>query len=52
MLIRPFLKTAVYVAIRDPAGQVPYWLVGTRRPAELAGVIERCRPKDTARGMI
>ena len=52
MLIRPFLKTAVYVAIRDPAGQVPYWLVGTRRPAELATVIERCRPKDTARGMI
>jgi hypothetical protein len=52
MLIRPFLKTAVYVAIRDPAGQVPYWLVGTRRPAELAAVLERCRPKDTARGMI
>jgi len=31
---------------------VPYWLVGTRRPAELAAVIERCRPKDTAREMI
>ena len=47
-LIRPFLKAAVYIAIRDPAGQVPYWLIGTRRPAELAAVIERGRPKDAA----
>ena len=31
-LIRPYLKTAVYVAVRDPAAQVPYWLIGTRRP--------------------
>jgi hypothetical protein len=47
MLLRPFLKRAVYIAVEDPAGQVPYWLVGTRRPAELAAAIERCRPKDT-----
>ena len=47
-LIRPFLKAAVYIAIQDPAGQVPYWLIGTRRPAELAAVIERGRPKDAA----
>jgi Protein of unknown function (DUF3093) len=46
-LIRPFLKAAVYMAIQDPAGQVPYWLIGTRRPAELAAVIERGRPKGT-----
>jgi len=44
-LIRPFLKTAVYIAIQDPAGQVPYWLIGTRRPAELATVLEHGRPK-------
>ncbi len=43
MLIRPFLKQAVYIAVQDPAGQVPYWLVGTRRPAELAAAIERDR---------
>ena len=43
MLIRPFLKEAVYLGIEDPAGQVPYWLIGTRRPAELASVIERGR---------
>ena len=42
-LIRPFLKTAVYIAIQDPAGQVPYWLIGTRRPDDLAAMIERGR---------
>jgi hypothetical protein len=42
-LIRPFLKAAVYLEIDDPDGQVPYWLVGTRRPSELAAVIERGR---------
>lgn len=40
-LIRPFLKAAVYIAIQDPAGQVPYWLIGTRRPDDLAAMIER-----------
>jgi hypothetical protein len=25
------------------ASPVPYWLIGTRRPAELAAAIERCR---------
>jgi Protein of unknown function (DUF3093) len=47
---RPYLKESVFVAV-DPAAQgdsaqhrrVPYWLVGTRRPAELAAAIERCR---------
>jgi hypothetical protein len=47
---RPYLKESVYVAV-DPAAQgdsvhqqrVPYWLVGTRNPAELAAAIERCR---------
>jgi hypothetical protein len=42
-LIRPFLKSAVYLAVEDPGGQVPYWLIGTRRPAELTAVIERGR---------
>jgi hypothetical protein len=41
---RPYLKRSVYLAVNpaaDPA--VPYWLIGTRHPAELAAVIERCR---------
>jgi hypothetical protein len=47
-LIRPFLKAAVYLEIDDPDGQVPYWLVGTRRPGELAAVIERGRTGSAA----
>ena len=41
---RPYLKASVYLPV-DPAFDpaVPYWLIGTRHPAELAAVIERCR---------
>jgi Protein of unknown function (DUF3093) len=41
---RPYLKRSVYLAL-DPVADpsVPYWLIGTRHPAELAAVIERCR---------
>jgi Protein of unknown function (DUF3093) len=39
---RPFLKESVYLAVAPP-GPAPYWLIGTRRPAELAAIIERCR---------
>jgi len=38
---RPYLKQSVYLATGDP--RVPYWLVGTRRPAELAASVEKCR---------
>ena len=41
---RPYLKTSVYLAVDPGTGPaVPYWLIGTRHPAELAAVIERCR---------
>lgn len=43
LMLRPYLKRAVYIAVADPASEVPYWLVGTRRPAELAAAIERSR---------
>jgi Protein of unknown function (DUF3093) len=44
MLIRPYLRYAVYVEVtgKDPAS--PYWLLQTRHPAELAAAIERSRP--------
>jgi Protein of unknown function (DUF3093) len=44
MLIRPYLRYAVYIEVsgEDPAS--PYWLVHTRHPAELAAAIERSRP--------
>jgi hypothetical protein len=59
LLLRPYLKRAVYIAVQETAGPagpagpagaagaVPYWLLGTRHPAELAAAIERCRPRDT-----
>jgi hypothetical protein len=50
---RPYLKESVYLAldptasVARPGGsgvpRVPYWLIGTRHPAELAAAIERCR---------
>ena len=46
---RPYLKESVYVAV-DPAapgaGRVPYWLIGTRHPVDLAAAIERCRIRE------
>jgi hypothetical protein len=43
ILLRPYLKRAVYVAVADPGRGVPYWLIATRRPAELAAAIESAR---------
>lgn len=43
LLLRPYLKRAVYVAVDDPASEVPYWLLATRRPEELAAAINRSR---------
>ena len=43
---RPYLKQSVYLAVtasHPAAGSTPYWLIGTRHPAELAAAIERCR---------
>ena len=49
---RPYLKRSVYLSV-DPTASaatgrpgvsgVPYWLIGTRRPAELAAAVERYR---------
>ena len=39
---RPFLKESVYLAVA-PSGTAPYWLIGTRHPAELAAAVDRCR---------
>jgi Protein of unknown function (DUF3093) len=43
LLIRPYLKRAVYVEVTGQFAARPYWLIGTRRPAELAAAIERSR---------
>lgn len=43
LIARPYLHRSVYVAIEGRPAERPYWLVGTRRPAELAAAIERGR---------
>jgi hypothetical protein len=50
LLARPYLPEAVYIAVEDPAVATPYWLIGTRRPAELAAAIEAARPAARAGG--
>jgi len=45
MLLRPYLTVAVYVEVTGAHQDQPYWLIGTRRPAELAAAIERSRPQ-------
>jgi Protein of unknown function (DUF3093) len=44
VLIRPYLRLAVYVEVARPGADTPYWLLATRRPAELAAAIESARP--------
>ena len=34
-------STAVEITLADPADPVPYWLISTRRPAELAAALDR-----------
>ncbi len=42
-LLRPYLKRSVKVTVDDPADPVPYWLVSTRRPEELASALSTAR---------
>jgi hypothetical protein len=43
-LIRPYLRCGVYIEVKGPHPAVPYWLLETRHPAELAAAIESSRP--------
>lgn len=40
---RPWLKSAVRVSVEDPADDTPYWVIGTRRPQELAAALRHGR---------
>jgi hypothetical protein len=40
---RPWIKAAVRVVIDDPADPTPYWVISTRRPAQLAEAIIAAR---------
>jgi hypothetical protein len=37
--IKPWVLTGVQIEVADPADPTPYWVVATRRPAELADVL-------------
>jgi hypothetical protein len=50
MLLRPYLNLAVYIEVTGEHQDRPYWLIGSRRPAELAAAIERSRPQARAGG--
>lgn len=50
LLLRPYLKRAVRVSVADPADPTPYWLLSTRRPEELAGVLGSARMREPGRG--
>lgn len=39
LLLRPYLKRSVQVAVTDPADPVPYWLVSSRRPDDLVAAL-------------
>ena len=39
LLLRPYLKRSVRVAVTDPADPTPYWLIATRHPARLVAAL-------------
>ena len=40
LVLRPYLRESVMVQVVDPADPVPYWLVSTRRPGQLAASLD------------
>ena len=43
ILLRPYLKRAVYIEVAEPRDGIPYWLVATRRPEKLAAAVSAAR---------
>jgi hypothetical protein len=39
LMLRPYLKRAVYIRLADSPDGVPYWLVATRHPDKLAAAL-------------
>lgn len=44
LLLRPYVATAIEVTLNDPEDPVPYWLVSTRHPGELAAAVRSGLP--------
>jgi Protein of unknown function (DUF3093) len=45
MMLRPYLRYAVFIQVLGDSPARPYWLVGTRHPDALAAAIDRSRPQ-------
>jgi DUF3093 family protein len=43
LVLRPYIATAVEITLADPADPVPYWLVSSRRPQDLAAALTAAR---------
>jgi hypothetical protein len=43
LLVRGYVDDMVRVGVKDPADPVPYWLVSTRHPNELAAALSAAR---------
>ncbi|WP_341925030.1 DUF3093 domain-containing protein [Nocardioides psychrotolerans] len=44
LVLRPYIRCAVRIDINDPQDPTPYWLISTRRAAELADALDQIRP--------
>jgi hypothetical protein len=40
LVLRPYVKTVVEITLDDAEDPVPYWLVSTRRPQQLAAALQ------------
>jgi hypothetical protein len=49
LLLRPYLKRSVRVAVRDDRDPTPYWLLSTRDPDRLAAAIRVISTSGTSR---
>lgn len=47
MVTRPWVREGMAVVVNDPADDTPYWLLSSRRPAELVAAIDAARPAVT-----
>lgn len=48
MLLRGWASGVVRIHLNDPEDPVPYWLISSRRPEQLAAALESARPKRSA----
>jgi Protein of unknown function (DUF3093) len=48
LVLRPYVASAVEITLDDPADPVPYWLVSSRRPDELAAALTRASARPAA----